>query len=330
MTGGAVILYLYLVFFSFFFLLFSFKTNFCIYSLCVFSSVMSSSIDYSVSSYANDPSSADPLQSVAVYKHSSVSEFPSNLWLIFLHGGAWRDPRNDHHNGDKLLSTLINKFPTKVSGASIDYRLSKPLDGPQKGAMHPDFTIDALSALLYLNSKYKIDNFVLIGHSAGAFISLQCFINPSILLSSSPSSLSDIDTSKIPPLMSKCLAVFGIAGIYSLPLLITEEPSYSSFLDPAFGPDQSKWESASVVPYTNSNSAPNLFPSSNFKLVAIYSPEDELLNSKYQPSKVVELYTPILGKEESISLEVTDGHHEDTYTSPTTASVIEKYISSWI
>lgn len=244
------------------------------------------------------------LQKLAVYKHNvnDLSSLPSR-WLIFIHGGAWRDKNNTYEDGNFLISSLLNTFPNKMSAASINYRLTsdKPI-----AATYPDFVNDLISSLNFLDHKFSIDEFVLVGHSAGAFNALACLAPEKKILESYNN------------VLSKCKTVIGIAGIYSLPLLLDEDSSYSGFVEEAFGTDHSAWPLL----------AEKLAASSlhkNVKLLVVYSKEDELLNYKYQPKYALETFPSILGRQ-NVIIETTDGHHEDTYKSPKTVEIITKFL----
>ncbi|VVT46179.1 uncharacterized protein SAPINGB_P001085 [Magnusiomyces paraingens] len=301
-------------------------------------------INYTAVSYSGTLGApADPLRTIGLYKHSSASEYPP-FWFIFIHGGAWRDPRINHTDGLPLISALLEKYPKSLACASIDYTLAKPLDGSNgRGAQHPDFTLDTLAALTYLRTHHRVDQFAISGHSAGAFMSLQIFIEPKVLLNPVYKSVSlyttlfdqNITTTKLLNDLEettnfareKCAAVFGISGIYSLPLLPIEDASYTGFTEEAFGTDQALWEISSVVPYIKDHVAP--FPSSNaFKLIIIYSKSDELLNPKFQPVKGPELYIPILG-EKNVIVEETSGLHDESYKVQRTADIVDKYLAEY-
>ncbi|KAM0703105.1 hypothetical protein Q7P35_009803 [Cladosporium inversicolor] len=113
---------------------------------------------------------------------------PARLFLVYIHGGAWRDPAipaSSFASTEKhLLSNATPGIKDRISGiASINYRLSaypahptnpsNPHD-PARNARHPDHINDVLKAILYLQEKYNFGNrYVLIGHSCGATLALQ-------------------------------------------------------------------------------------------------------------------------------------------------------------
>lgn len=300
------------------------------------------SIDYTTVSYAGSLGApADPLRILALYKHSSAPDYP-RFWLIFIHGGAWRDPTVDHSDTTQILSTLIAQHPTTLAAASIDYTLSKPLDGSQgRGARHPDFALDAFAAIRYLYTHHGVDKFIVAGHSAGAFMALQLLIDPGVLLDESAEQLSVyrslfgedrtdeqalIETSKF--INEKCQAVIGIAGIYSLPLLPIENAGYLTFTEEAFGTDQSTWQLPSVVPYASpANFA--MPASDSFKFVIVYSKADQLLNPMIQPQVAPQLYMLLFGKDR-VFLEETTGLHDESYQTPRTVEIFNKYLKEYI
>lgn len=257
-------------------------------------------LDVEIHSYGNQD-----LQKVAVYKHNSntLSNLPKR-WLIFIHGGAWRDPNNTYEDGNFLISSLLNSFPNVLSAASIKYRLTsnKPVS-----AIYPDFVEDLILSLDFLDKNYPIDEFILVGHSAGAFNALACLTPENNLLKA----YSNV--------LSKCKSVIGIAGIYSLPLLLDEDKSYNGFIEEAFGMNHSAWpllaEKLASSPLHK-----------DVKLLIVYSKEDELLNYKYQPKYALETFPSILGQQ-NVTSGITEGQHEDTYKSPKTVEIITKFLN---
>ncbi|KAK5993253.1 Kynurenine formamidase [Cladobotryum mycophilum] len=175
------------------------------------------------------------LQRVGVWQYAS-SELSAPLtgyWIVFIHGGGWRDPRN----------TLYDFVPSSVRGfASIDYRLSPHPDFPQdhtttpatelRIAQHPDHLDDVRSALSFLNAEYSIGGeYVLVGHSAGATLAYQLFMGGASVPLPVPA------------------AIIGIAGIYDLIGLCVRKEGYDSFIGGAFGADQSTWDAASPATF---------------------------------------------------------------------------------
>ncbi|KAI7696864.1 hypothetical protein KC353_g17306, partial [Hortaea werneckii] len=80
------------------------------------------------------------------------------LWIIYIHGGAWRDPEIDSTSFTKAQNLLLQSRETdQIAGfASINYRLSpypshpqSPSDpsDPARNAHHPDHLNDILDAL---------------------------------------------------------------------------------------------------------------------------------------------------------------------------------------
>ncbi|KAF8249413.1 alpha/beta-hydrolase [Wilcoxina mikolae CBS 423.85] len=190
------------------------------------------------------------LQSLDVYQ---VSKAPGALWIIFLHGGAWRDPRVTSSVGTTLLNHLINTKPSiMVNTASINYRLSPHPEYPQlidNVAKHPDHLNDVLEALRHLREKYLMREYILIGHSAGATLAFQA--------------LGEIQ--KIGGELPQPKAIYGLEGIYDLTAMVDEYPDYQGFVEGAFGP-KDKW--------------PEPLGLQNYKglVVLAHSDQDELLS----------------------------------------------------
>ena len=161
------------------------------------------------------------LQSHTVYVPSSADAHSQikKYWIIYLHGGYYRDPLITSSTFNPLLSTLLH-HPTisksvspQIAGyASINYRLSPHPEFPQdpdktsnyelRNAKHPDHINDVLTAIADLQRRYGFEsNYVLIGHSVGATLALQTALAQSIPWSplrpsSSPSQQPDEATNE--------------------------------------------------------------------------------------------------------------------------------------
>lgn len=119
---------------------------------------------------------------------------------------------------------------------SLDYRLSDGTETPP--IQHPDHIDDIAAGLNLLHEKYRLeDNYVLIGHSAGATLAFQLLMgvaSPKVAVS--------------PPLP---VAIIGISGIYDLVgINDRHEGNYAGFITSAFGSDQSDWQNASPAKFT--------------------------------------------------------------------------------
>jgi pimeloyl-ACP methyl ester carboxylesterase len=172
------------------------------------------------------------------------------LWIVFIHGGGWRDPRQTHKDFDPALNILLsgdlkyNSTLDRILGfASIDYGLSKhPSDpnDPGPALKHPQHVQDVCDALKWLANTHGVgrldstgDQYILIGHSAGATMAYQ------------------IAMGIIQAEVKMPLAVVGIAGIYDI-LCFVDDPLHPDRYEPykqmivdAFGEDEKVWKSAS-------------------------------------------------------------------------------------
>lgn len=176
----------------------------------------------------------------------------------FIHGGAWRDPRETFNAIEPTLNSLLSSnsphhLPnpsTRIAGiASLNYRLSpypeafaqSPAHTPSfatRSACHPDHLIDVLSGLRLLQKEFGFgEDYVLAGHSAGAFLSYQVLVREACLGAS---------TDKFADVVSPA-AVVGLEGIYDLKGLDKRKGgAYAGFMRAAFGPDEDgAWDAAS-------------------------------------------------------------------------------------
>ncbi|EGX91449.1 hypothetical protein CCM_05607 [Cordyceps militaris CM01] len=220
------------------------------------------------------------LHRIGVWEQRRPANPNAVYWLIFIHGGAWRDPRNkptDFAPSIRHLMTAGN-LPETVRGfMSIDYRLSpyqeefpqcvdETPSSEQRIAQHPDHVHDVRSAMDFLSQRFDLGNkYIMIGHSAGAMLAFQ------LLMSSAQWQLP----SSVP--LPKPAAIIGVSGIYDLVNLNRRyDGNYASFISNAFGEDEDVWARASPAQYCNSFEQPLL--SRGTPLWLAISPTDGLLD----------------------------------------------------
>jgi kynurenine formamidase len=202
----------------------------------------------------------------------------------------------------------------KIAGfASLNYGLSTFEPDSEEGrrdkalsVKHPTHILDIFKALEWLQKHYSVGeiaggetekknagyNWIAVGHSCGATLSFQaCMADAetwSSHSSSSTSSLSSPSPSRIKP----PIAVVGLEGIYSLPLLsknYASEPFYDFFITSAFGPDKDTWRDVSPV----SGQYQSAYLADGLDIVVLgHSSEDELVDWEQ-----VGLMRMILGKQ---------------------------------
>ncbi|KAK3304643.1 uncharacterized protein B0T15DRAFT_399974 [Chaetomium strumarium] len=204
---------------------------------------------------------------------------PGSVWIIYIHGGAWRDPRITSASFNPAATNLLRALAsensssssssshcTKLAGlVSLNYRLSPhpshPSSDPARKAKHPDHISDVLAALSFLsrlgvipggannnnNNNNNNDNstkWILAGHSCGATLSFQTLMpRYHFLLPLSPP--EPLTPAVLPPPS----AVVGFNGLYDLAGFIADAPEshahlrdgYREFTVSAFGGDESVW-----------------------------------------------------------------------------------------
>ncbi|KAK7749713.1 Kynurenine formamidase [Cytospora paraplurivora] len=207
-------------------------------------------------------------------------------WLIFIHGGAWRDPRSTFDEAQPTINALLdNAGPSttarsRIAGfASINYRLSPHPSFTQdpgttpafasRAARHPDHLADVMAALRFLRGRLGLgeDDYVLFGHSAGAFLSYQVLQHAA----------DDGDGGDAVPLPA---AVVGFEGIYDLVGLEGRTGgAYAGFIEAAFGTDRQLWSEASPATAPGSFAGWSSSPSGGGRLAVLaHSPDDELVD----------------------------------------------------
>lgn len=159
--------------------------------------------------------------------------------------------------------------------ASIDYRLSPRADHPQdadqvpstdlRNACHPDHIHDVHEALRYLKKNCGMpEDYILMGHSAGAMLAFQLLMESKI-----PSPSTESISTPLP------IAILGLSGIYDLEGLDRRHEGYTSFITSAFGEDKKTWATASPAHYKDG------FRTSWAKgklVILAWSPEDTLVD----------------------------------------------------
>ena len=175
----------------------------------------------------------------------------NRLWIVYIHGGAWRDPTISASSYRKIRDILLETAAAdRIAGyASINYRLSpypshpkdpsNPSD-PARNAKHPDHINDVLAAILHLQETYHFeDRYVLVGHSCGATLALQVAMKR--YWGSQYESTFALELNVVPP-----VAIVGLEGIYDISALVKyhgKESEYKDFIVNAFGP--SGWDALS-------------------------------------------------------------------------------------
>ncbi|KAL6912601.1 hypothetical protein FSST1_010361 [Fusarium sambucinum] len=174
-------------------------------------------------------------------------------WVIYIHGGAWRDPLVDSSSFEAAALKLLSDTESHISGiASINYPLSShpnhpthpspPRDPSQpvdtaRTAKHPDHVIAVLSAIAYLQNELGVaHDYVLSGHSCGATLTFQTIMNPDRWGAAAPK-------------VKKPKVIAPLNGLYDLTTFINNppeshkklQPLYVDFTKNAFGNDETVW-----------------------------------------------------------------------------------------
>ncbi|KFA67535.1 hypothetical protein S40285_04266 [Stachybotrys chlorohalonatus IBT 40285] len=219
------------------------------------------------------------LQRVGVWQFAPSQQNASGQWIIYIHGGAWRDPRillETFAPSIKHILSSKDKIPlSTVRGfMSIDYRLSPHPDFPQdpvavpkseiRSACHPDHVEDVLAAVRFLSEEYQLgSDYILIGHSAGATLAYQLFMGKDALAVNAPG-------------LASPRVIIGVSGIYDL-VDIDERHggNYGGFISCAFGDDKTCWQR--VSPRRFPGTFRDNFTGTHLSLLA-WSPEDSLID----------------------------------------------------
>ncbi|KAI0119892.1 alpha/beta-hydrolase [Nemania sp. FL0031] len=258
---------------------------------------MAASLKYTLHHYA----SQNYLQKLGVWEVDPANK--GKYWVVYIHGGAWRDPRVSHETFTPTIDWILSTSPTAASSttineggssstatnaiagfASIDYRLSPHPQFPQdpattpadqyRGAQHPDHLHDVRSALVFLQQTYGFGaNYVLVGHSAGGALAFQLLATS---LSPSPAATQrspGATTAEHPVLPT---AVIGFEGLYDF-TGVNERygGAYAPFFCGAFGAEPEDWDAAAPVKFAGSYA--EKWPGGKVVLLG-WSPDDTLVD----------------------------------------------------
>ncbi|KAK2742561.1 hypothetical protein FQN57_005187 [Myotisia sp. PD_48] len=181
--------------------------------------------------------------SVCIPRPLPQDQRPPGYWIVYIHGGAWRDPKvlaSSFQPAEEQLLNPASEIYSQIAGtASIDYRLSAHPKFPQdpdttspteyRNAKHPDHLHDVVRAIALLQQKYHFGGrYLLVGHSCGATLAFQT-VMPRLF-----------ESGTVKPDFPQPVAIVGVAGIYHLPLLIdtyADPTPYEEFIHGAFGAD---------------------------------------------------------------------------------------------
>ncbi|KAI1438717.1 alpha/beta-hydrolase [Xylaria sp. CBS 124048] len=215
---------------------------------------MAATLKYTLHHYA----SQNTLQRLGVWEVDRGNKY----WIVYIHGGAWRDPRITHGTFVPSIDQILTTTPADTDGtiagfASIDYRLGPHPDFPQdpattpaaeyRGARHPDHLDDVRSALAFLQRTYGFaSNYLLVGHSAGAALAFQ-------LLATSPPAATAGVGMPLPALPALPAAIIGFGGLYDFTGINRRfGEAYESFFSGAFGDGPSAWDRAAPIKFSGS------------------------------------------------------------------------------
>ena len=220
-----------------------------------------------------------------------LTEASKSRWLVYIHGGAWRDPLV---LADTVEPTVAHAFEPAQNAitavASINYSLSPhpshPTDpyDPAKGDQndnarefqHPRHILDVVAALDFLRNVFGLgdEQYVLTGHSCGATLALQATLAES-------DRWSDREKFPQPP---RPAAALGLNGLYNLPMLVHEPDThtdladiYASFLRLAFGNNEDEWKNSSPACFDSEVIARRAKKNATPKLVVLDQSTDDQL-----------------------------------------------------
>ncbi|KAJ5562051.1 hypothetical protein N7535_003486 [Penicillium sp. DV-2018c] len=237
------------------------------------------------------------LQSIEV---TTLAPRKDGYWVIYIHGGAWRDPTVTASSFNTTES-ILRHADLPISGfASISYRLSAHPNHPQdpgntapndlRDAKHPDHIRDVEAALAFLQKTHGFGaRYILVGHSCGATLAFQAVMGAisehreQAFAGGAENSGSNTGAESGPlplPLTAQPIAIVGVAGIYDLRRLRDSHrdiSAYQEFLEGAFGTDEMVWDGVSPAQMVGSCGIEGGWKSGRLAVLA-HSRDDELVD----------------------------------------------------
>ncbi|OAX85251.1 hypothetical protein ACJ72_00373 [Emergomyces africanus] len=182
------------------------------------------------------------LQGISVYfpRPLSQTNSSSTVWIIYIHGGAWRDPEITSTSIEPTLEALVSNYsPQTLIGVAASHATTPT---HLRNATHPDHLNDVRNAIAYLQDKYGFgERYILVGHSCGATLAFQTVMKQVVNTRAEEYSGTGLQI-ELP------VAIVGVEGIYDLRALrdnFKEFLVYQEFIEDAFGSDENIWDGAS-------------------------------------------------------------------------------------
>ncbi|KAI5964006.1 BNA7 [Candida theae] len=274
------------------------------------------------------------LQKIKIWNYNPENKHT----YIYIHGGAWRDPNNTYEE----LAPVAETTPG-ATFIGINYRLTS------SKVKHPVHLADVTKAIVYIVTKFQLQEIHLLGYSVGATMILQLlqfkyYFNESFMYykfwimdketagesydDSVFLELNEIEQkedliNKLDKLIKlgklTISSIKFLDGIYDLPKLLDEYPQYASWVRQAYpGQKLIQLTSLSNMTYQTTHAlAPLTFDKStsmidkDAKLYIVHSLQDELL-SLHQTRLFEDFLKNTVGK--SCTVLTGDwGRHDDIY-----------------
>lgn len=254
--------------------------------------------------YASD----NILQSYDVLKpQRQVSHSPKTSWIVYIHGGYFRDPKVDSTSLrpaisciEALQATSTSDLQSRISGyASLNYRLAPHPAHPQDPNTTPTYTLnsakwpdqpdDIMAGLQHLQRTYPgSKDYILVGHSVGATFAFLA------MLKARESGIA------LPR------AAVGVSGIYDFPAIHETNPDYEDMT--SNGMDKKYYEEASPALYT-AEEYKEKWDQKKPVVVVAHSKDDGLVNWQ-QPEEMMNVFSGDAFTSELVELK---GQHNEIW-----------------
>ncbi|KZF20950.1 alpha/beta-hydrolase [Xylona heveae TC161] len=259
----------------------------------------------------------------------SNTQHASKYWVIYIHGGAWRDPAIKNESFSTTIERLISTseyssiVPNIAAFASIDYRLSPHPDFPQdkastpsnqlRNAKHPDHIRDVQQAIAFLQREYQFgDRYILVGHSCGATLAFHLAMGCGISKDDDRRNRSGPNEgNKEQSPIDLPVAIVGVEGIYDLRGLRDAHQDvriYHEVLEGAFGPDESVWDVASPAKYSAFRET---WPSGKLAVI-VHTEADELVEPEQMSKMAAHLRNSWNGSTIALKDDIPGGRDQST------------------
>lgn len=243
--------------------------------------------------------------------------------IITIHGGAWRDATNTCADFDKFVEYWDQRGCNFVV-YSIDYKLSK-----EAGGKYPEVLEDLMAAMDMVRRDADADadsdagnmQFTLCGHSVGCTFMTQ-------ILEYNQNMERKVAKYTGGHLLPNITQAIFLDGIYDVRELLDEYPSYSFFIDEAFGDADTACNTCNFITRKGATDVTDAIDAYKTlqNVYVVHSTEDELLSLRQPDCFVTWLAAVLPAASPCVKIEKIYGDfgpHNNVYVAASIAALVQ-------